>query len=86
MNPIVNIETAEIKASVKRNGIAKVVVSLLVIGVIYYLVTSSIVTLLTGLYILIGYMLVMDFLFYWIIYSLFIDTSIYGMKKRAHAL
>lgn len=83
MNSEVSVETKELKASMRRNAIAKFVVSTIVVGVITYLAYSGSIAMLTGILCLAAFALVSEALNYWVSLSVLIDRAIFAIRKRA---
>ena len=82
MNPQVTIESQSIKDSLKRNAIGKAVVSTIFFVVVYYSFTSGLISCLTAMFLLVGFIGLLIIIDYYIAVSVIIDKGVLALLKR----
>lgn len=82
MNPQVAIESQSIKDSLKRNAIGKALITVAITVIVYYSFVSSLISCLTAIYLLVGYITLLIILDYYIAVSVIIDKSVLALFKR----
>lgn len=82
MNPQVTIESQSIKDSLKRNGIGKAVVSIVMFSVVYYSFTSGLISCMFALMSLMVFILLMVLYDYFMSISVIIDKGIIALLRR----
>lgn len=82
MKTSVSIDTKQLKASLKRNTIGRLVISVILIGTLYYAISISSITVLVGFKILAVALVVSQLTMYLLGISLLIDQAVFEVRKR----
>lgn len=82
MNPQVTIESQSIKDSLKRNGIGKAVVSIVLFTVVYYSFTSGLISCMFAIITVMVLALLMVIYDYFISISIIIDKGVLALLRR----
>lgn len=82
MKTSVSIDTKQLKASLKRNTIGRLVITVILIGTLYYAISISSITVLVGFKILAVALVISQLTMYLLGISLLIDQAVFEVRKR----
>lgn len=82
MKTSVSIDTKQLKASLKRNTIGRLVITVILIGTLYYAISIGSITVLVGFKILAVALVVSQLTMYLLGISLLIDQAVFEIRKR----
>lgn len=82
MKTSVSIDTKQLKASLKRNTIGRLVITVILIGTLYYAISISSITVLVGFKILAVVLVISQLTMYLLGISLLIDQAVFEVRKR----